>query len=373
MAIIPKPKSLPGPKAQGAGGCPLDPGQQLLTDLTERIEKELQVRNDLINQIPATGATGKKVRALLHCLVGFAHTRLGGEWHITVPLDELADRLVKDHRTINAWVRLAYPHVEEIPSNHTAKTFVIHWLALVNREPLRERPEPIDPQQRQAGSTAAESETRQAGSTADQNRGGQNSMARGAKLEIEGVKNEVGGGQNSSDLPPSALLKTGRPVLQRSISKEPVKPVGNLAPLPEDLPRDTPAKWRMAIATRDLKLVEDVEELYGIAVALGIVRHAQVDRQRIYTQACVDNRLMRQSLYYVRHGQKVKRTPGAVFRENTLHRRWDWRQDGDVDEAMAMIARADAMDPAKMVGTREEKIAAVERERARRKAAGITH
>lgn len=336
----------------------------------EKTEKDHETRHSLINQVPATN----RVKALLHILADFPRTMLGTDAHVTVSIGEIQQRLARTDGTVKNYIREARQtaFLEVIGSNHCKNTYVIHWLAIVNRD------ESTKPLPRQAGCTAVESETlSQAGCTsADDDSygsirapgGGQIPDGRGANPDPEGVKFDGRGGQiwgaNSTFAPLS--LKPEEPVLLVDVSKEPVKPV--FAPggqkreqLPAEIPRANIAKWRMAIASRDLSQAEVAEELYTIAVRLRILPASDINRINLFTQAAVDVRLLRERPWYVHRGERKHRKAGDIFRENVLYRRWSYRQDRDVDAAREMIRRVDLHKPG-ATGTREEKVASIQAE-----------
>jgi hypothetical protein len=84
--------------------------------------------------------------------------------------------------------------------------------------------------------------------------------------------------------------------------------------------------WRQQIAARNLRDPCDVEELYGLAVAAGLVHHSAIDRRKVFAEAARDLR--------------VAKSRGAVFRENVAQGWW-FASNADDDRAGQMLQEID--------------------------------
>jgi hypothetical protein len=327
--------------------------QLTFTELFDRIEKEAQVRNDLVDQITAND----KVKALLHCLMGFPHTVLAGDWYVTVSWKQIGSKLLKTLNTVKSYVHQATPFVEVLRGGdanknpHTKHTFVIHWLTIVNREPTSEQA--ADCTVRNAPSLQAADCTADDDAWSDHDEGGyQNQRPRVSDWTPEGVNFGVGGYQNeginsprtpsenlllsnqisntllqsSPSLTSSKQASTKRapalfPRHQRSQSRQEVRKQARLTSWP---------RWEAAIAARQLSNPEHVCELVAIAIELEAVQGTEEDCFNIFCQAAKQIRMNKEG---------SSKTPFGLFASNVASNRWQC-DPCDRQVADRMIRRA---------------------------------
>lgn len=125
----------------------------------------------------------------------------------------------------------------------------------------------------------------------------------------------------------------------------------------------------MRLSTADLDNPVDVDRLYHFLVQCQVLIHSEVNRVNVHATAVLDSRLCSERPWFVdKYGKRRKRVVKDIFRKATTEQRW-WHLPRDTDEAVRRIRIVDARDPTKCTGTREDKVALVQQELARRKAA----
>lgn len=309
----------------------------------ERTEAQRAARQKLIRELD----TDQRVKEVLLALNALSETdettrwRADGSVQLSIPIAVIAWQLGRVENTAKSYIKLAgsTPYLEVSESTHRSHTYLVCWLAIVDRAPGNEM---------HAGGCRNARNSR--GDVQD--RGSTSVVPGGQLIPSEGVNPGVkrgsnapqltgsNGGRNGGQLIPSKPGLKDR-VFQGSDSKKPglkTSPGGQLTPsagLPVGLPgsESHPAGslefwrwWRRMIDRRDLRFAANVEELYGLAVACGLIAECADNRLRIYAQAIVDVRRAK--------------SPGALFRENVAWRRWYANCEIE-DEARRMMDAVD--------------------------------
>lgn len=310
-------------------------------------EAQRSARERLIDELDVDARVKQVLHALDKLAQGAAPKRVlnDGTETVTVKLARVQQMLgVRSETTTKTWLKIAAatPYLVIGKETHRPHTFLVRWLAIVDRQPVVQ----TVAGEMQASNTPPTGQVRGAsvGTFGPQPQRGLTPNLAPSVVEVGPQLTPKLGGQSSN----TRSLKPGS---YECNSKNPVLKTG-VAWGPSDGPQgDTSRKgktpcacgcgrwfrqgffrrWRDAIAARNLCDPMDVEELYGIAVAEGVMDHNEKNRQQVFVQAVLD----------VRHA----RNRGAIFRENVLHQRW-FGNNGEDELARLMMRSADELDSA---------------------------
>ncbi len=324
-------------------------------DLSER---QRDARQKLISELPATAC----VIRLLQALDRLASSELAtkrilndGTETITVSIQRLTFTLgVKSETTTKTYIKraTATPYLAVSEETHRPHTYLVRWLAIVDRQPVV---------QTSSGEMPIRDEPSAHGQVRAAARGSIGPQP-GNKLAPKltpsrGSNWPPGGDQIGPQLAPKSggqiFPKTGlKPGIEEcNLSQYPVLIPGllrgSIDPPQTDNSRAGKCpclcgcgrwfrqgffrRWKDAIAARNLADPFDVEELYGIAVAEGVLEHTQKNRENVFVTA-------------VRDWRRAKRR-GAIFRENIAHTRWFGdNEEGDLAHRMMAIVDGEEAD-----------------------------
>lgn len=306
----------------------------------ERSQRQWEARTRLIENLD----TDPRVRSLLLALAELSDTapsaqrRPDGTVEFAVPVGTIAWRLGKTEATAKTYIDLAgsTPYLNVRPSDHRPHTYLLRWQAIVDSLPR------ADSSVRSCEIEVVRVPVRgSARERIDPLRGDQT----GGQLAPQQGANE--GVNQGANLPPQGGDSRGQnpglqnPGFQGIVHKNPGLKPGALRGLTAAIPQSPPgsathplgtktwwAWWWQQIQQRKLSDPNDVDELYGIAVASGLFEESEQNRFRVFAQAA--------------HDLATASKRGALFRENVAKRRWFATCDEE-DHARRLMAQLDAL------------------------------
>lgn len=305
----------------------LDALQQRLDEVKARLDKEIEVRNGLVDAIEATD----KVKSLIHCLLGFPHLENGCEWHFTLSWRDLAVRWAKSPNTVRSHMRQAAPFIEILgdggEKNPSCRhTFVLNWLAILNREAALaepsegvksedggcQKPDPrVSISTPKGAKTGCQNDDSGCQNEGIKKRSFETQKPRTGDLNIKPQKTQngvVGGQTDTLRSDPRSPRRTAVPGTFRGTKRDWYMAI---------------VQWSQRVFERNLANPDDLEELYGIAVGLGLLQRCEQNRFRVFASAACDHR--------------IARIRGAVFKEKIAQNDWRWLTQEDEDLGRALM------------------------------------